>query len=340
MVYAPQATGRSQRSDRLPRYPARRDLRRDLVLLRDIEIFHDSVFENIRAGRHDIGRVEAREALEQVGLRDSILCTAEGLNSELVSGGAPLSQQQRVQLMLARALAARPRLLLIDGLLDRLDPRSRSPSTRNTVFARCTVDFGDGDTSRRSAEALHTHLRSRNQDLGSSSPYSLTLHGLVCQRRTTHYASPQDPAAQPIQKMPRFSALRMVRSPKSVITLARALWFGFFLGCGALFLAPWQQTAFGVGRVIAYTPEERQQVIEARIKGRITRWYVTEGSTVKKGDLIAEIADNDPQLFERIEEERRAVQSQQKNALSRVEAYKQDQSSRRAPSASPSKPRS
>ena len=64
---------------------------------------------------------------EQVGLRDSILCTAEGLNSELVSGGAPLSQQQRVQLMLARALAARPRLLLIDGLLDRLDPRSRSP---------------------------------------------------------------------------------------------------------------------------------------------------------------------------------------------------------------------
>lgn len=103
------------------------DLRRDLVLLRDIEIFHDSVFENIRAGRHDIGRVEAREALEQVGLRDSILCTAEGLNSELVSGGAPLSQQQRVQLMLARAFAARPRLLLIDGLLDRLDPRSRSP---------------------------------------------------------------------------------------------------------------------------------------------------------------------------------------------------------------------
>ena len=130
------------------------------------------------------------------------------------------------------------------------------------------------------------------------------------------------PLLQPIQKMPRFSALRMVESPKSVITLARALWIGFFLGCGALFLAPWQQTAFGVGRVIAYTPEERQQVIEAPIKGRITRWYVTEGSTVKKGDLIAEIADNDPQLFERIEEERRAVQSQQKNALSRVEAYK------------------
>jgi ABC-type bacteriocin/lantibiotic exporter with double-glycine peptidase domain len=103
------------------------DLRRDLVLLRDVEIFHDSVFENIRAGRHDIGRVEAREALEQVGLRDSILCTAEGLNAELLSGGAPLSQQQRVQLVLARAIAARPRLLLIDGLLDRLDPRSRSP---------------------------------------------------------------------------------------------------------------------------------------------------------------------------------------------------------------------
>ncbi|MCB9638674.1 MAG: ATP-binding cassette domain-containing protein [Myxococcales bacterium] len=110
------------------------DLRRDLVLLREIEIFNDTVFENIRAGRNDIGRMEAREALAKVGLRDSILCTASGLNSELLSGGAPLSQQQRIQLMLARAIAARPRLLLIDGLLDQLDPRSRSPLLA-TLFA-------------------------------------------------------------------------------------------------------------------------------------------------------------------------------------------------------------
>ncbi|MCB9638675.1 MAG: HlyD family efflux transporter periplasmic adaptor subunit [Myxococcales bacterium] len=122
--------------------------------------------------------------------------------------------------------------------------------------------------------------------------------------------------------MPRFSALRMVESPKSMITLARALWIGFFISIFALFLAPWQQTAFGVGRVIAYTPVERQQVIEAPIKGRITRWYVTEGSTLKKGDLIAEIADNDPQLFSRIQEERQAFEARLRNAQDRIKSYK------------------
>lgn len=36
--------------------------------------------------------------------------------------------------------------------------------------------------------------------------------------------------------------------------------------------APWQQTITGGGYVIAYAPRERQQVLEATIKGRIFRW--------------------------------------------------------------------
>ena len=119
-----------------------------------------------------------------------------------------------------------------------------------------------------------------------------------------------------------FSALRLVESPTKIVTLARVLWIGFLLTLGGLFLAPWQQTAFGVGRVIAYTPLERQQSIEAPIKGRITRWHVTEGSMVKKGDLIAEIADNDPELLERLKDEKRAVQEQLKNAEERSATYK------------------
>ncbi len=59
--------------------------------------------------------------------------------------------------------------------------------------------------------------------------------------------------------------------------------------------APWQQTVTGGGYVVAYAPRERQQVLEATIKGRIFRWNedLVENSLVSKGDFIAEIRDLD-----------------------------------------------
>ncbi|MEZ6034434.1 MAG: HlyD family efflux transporter periplasmic adaptor subunit [Planctomycetaceae bacterium] len=59
--------------------------------------------------------------------------------------------------------------------------------------------------------------------------------------------------------------------------------------------APWQQTITGAGYVVAYAPRERQQVLEATIKGRIFRWNeeLVENARVSKGDFIAEIRDLD-----------------------------------------------
>ena len=62
----------------------------------------------------------AREALAAVGLLDEILKLPDGLNTVLQTNGAPLSATQALRLMLARAIADRPRLLLIDGTLDAL----------------------------------------------------------------------------------------------------------------------------------------------------------------------------------------------------------------------------
>ena len=67
---------------------------------------------------------EIRAALKQVGLLDELLARPEGLNLNLKIGGAPLSGNQRMRLLLARALAQRPRLLLIDELLDNMDDAS------------------------------------------------------------------------------------------------------------------------------------------------------------------------------------------------------------------------
>jgi membrane fusion protein, adhesin transport system len=66
----------------------------------------------------------------------------------------------------------------------------------------------------------------------------------------------------------------------------------------------------GSGRVIAYAPLERQQVVEAPIDGRVVRWFVQEGSVVREGEPIAELSDNDPEILMRLERERAAAQAQ------------------------------
>lgn len=99
-------------------------LRESTQLLRRDEIMDATVVENLRLGRSDIGMDEIRAALKQVGLLDELLARPEGLNLHLKIGGAPLSGNQRMRLLLARALAQRPRLLLIEELLDNMDDAS------------------------------------------------------------------------------------------------------------------------------------------------------------------------------------------------------------------------
>lgn len=83
-----------------------------------IEVFRGTVRQNVDLGRMAIGRSRVREVLQQVGLWDSVARLDRGVDSFLQSGGYPLTKSQASQLMLARAIAHRPKLLIIDGLLD------------------------------------------------------------------------------------------------------------------------------------------------------------------------------------------------------------------------------
>ena len=77
-----------------------------------------------------------------------------------------------------------------------------------------------------------------------------------------------------------------------------------------LVVAPWQQSVSGRGRVVAYAPVERQQSIDAPVFGRVVKWHVQEGEVVEAGQLLAELADNDPDILDRLERERAAIVAQ------------------------------
>jgi len=95
-------------------------LRRHVSLVRGIEVFAGTVAENIHLERPDVSTNDVRDALEEVGMLDAILHLPDGLDTKLVESGYPLTTNQARRLMLARAMVGRPRLLLIDGLLDAL----------------------------------------------------------------------------------------------------------------------------------------------------------------------------------------------------------------------------
>ena len=88
--------------------------------------------------------------------------------------------------------------------------------------------------------------------------------------------------------------------------MARITVWLFLLTPPALLVSPWQQNISGTGRVSAFVPAERQQTIDAPVSGRITRWLAHEGAKVKAGEALVEIADVDPDLLQRLRQQRDA----------------------------------
>jgi multidrug resistance efflux pump len=112
--------------------------------------------------------------------------------------------------------------------------------------------------------------------------------------------------------------MQHVRVPVSVRLVAWAIVL-LFIGMGVgLAFVPWQQSVSGSGRVIALTPLERQQTVSSTVDGRVVKWHVIEGSRVKAGDPIVEIADNDPQVIDRLRSELFSAREREQNLADRI----------------------
>jgi ABC-type bacteriocin/lantibiotic exporter with double-glycine peptidase domain len=103
-----------------------RDL--DLTHLRDRiaknisqeDIFDGTILENITLGKPTEKIEDAMYALKRVGVEDDIHRMPDGVNTHLTSGGRSLSNTMVHKLILARCLAKKPELILLNDFFDGL----------------------------------------------------------------------------------------------------------------------------------------------------------------------------------------------------------------------------
>lgn len=119
---------------------------------------------------------------------------------------------------------------------------------------------------------------------------------------------------------PQLSTMQLVASPRYARRVGMILLLVFVVLPLVAVFAPWQQNILGKGRVVAFDPVKRQQVIQAPIEGRVRKWFVVEGQRIRKGDDIVELEDNDPSLLLRLQQEIAAIEDRIRRTRERVES--------------------
>ncbi|MFE7796522.1 thiol reductant ABC exporter subunit CydC [Nocardia sp. NPDC057440] len=101
----------------------------------DAHLFGTSVLENLRVACGDLTEADAEQALRAVGLGDWLDSLRDGLRTDLVGGAAAVSGGQRRRILLARALIAPARVLLLDEPTEHLEAEAGAHLLRDLLDA-------------------------------------------------------------------------------------------------------------------------------------------------------------------------------------------------------------
>nr|WP_238400418.1 ABC transporter transmembrane domain-containing protein [Legionella bononiensis] len=101
----------------------RRSLRDHTLLLRDIEWFSGSIYDNLRLNQPAFSIQQLKELFKSFGLMDKIMSQPNGLKSMIYDWEQVFTELELIQLMVIRAILAKPQLIIIDRIFDRLSTK-------------------------------------------------------------------------------------------------------------------------------------------------------------------------------------------------------------------------
>ncbi|MFJ7135283.1 ABC transporter ATP-binding protein [Streptomyces fungicidicus] len=149
-IYAPRDGRVTLGGAELSRMTAERVRTHVALVNQEHHVFVGSLRDNLRLARTDAGDAELWAALGAVDADDWARALDEGLDTEVGSGGFPLTPAQAQQIALARLVLADPHTLVLDEATSLLDPRAARHLERS--LARVL----DGRTVVAIAHRLHT----------------------------------------------------------------------------------------------------------------------------------------------------------------------------------------
>jgi len=89
-------------------------------------LFHDTIYNNITMGDDDITEECVEESLRAARAWEFVSNLPKGLNTEIGERGSKISGGQRQRISVARALARKPKLLILDEITTSLDTKTEA----------------------------------------------------------------------------------------------------------------------------------------------------------------------------------------------------------------------
>jgi multidrug resistance efflux pump len=117
--------------------------------------------------------------------------------------------------------------------------------------------------------------------------------------------------------------LQLVQSSHAAQVLANVLLALLGLSLCAMAVLPWQQSARGAGKVVAFVPQEREQTVTSPVKGVVDRLGegLVEGAVVKRGQFILEIEPSAANLVEQLQAQLKDLRAKLDSSNSKAEIY-------------------
>jgi multidrug resistance efflux pump len=122
----------------------------------------------------------------------------------------------------------------------------------------------------------------------------------------------------------KLPALKLVQSSLRMRRLANALLVVLALCVVAMIFVPWQQSARGTGKVVAYVPQERQQTIMTPVKEGVVANVaegLREGAHVEQGQFILEIQPTAANLVDQLKLQKQDLETKLATQQTKAEVY-------------------